>query len=155
MMEGGDIDSMLDINEAYIRLQITATPQNFSDETVLEYYKSVSSNHPGSKDSFTEALRIIALDRESNFLLRKLNDPNAIVQVETSTADEPVGLENIGNTCYLNSLLQYLYTVKPLRDMVLNFQNYRMTLNEEDIKKKKVGGRTVDKAEIIKAVKSK
>lgn len=155
-MEGGGADTTLDISEAYNRLQINVEARNIPDETILAYYNALSNGAPsGSKDSYTEALRVIALDRQSHFLLRKLDDPNADVQAESSTADEPVGLDNIGNTCYLNSLLQYLYTVKPLRDMVIDFQNHRMTLNEEDIKKKKVGGRSVDKAEIIKAVKSK
>jgi ubiquitin carboxyl-terminal hydrolase 25/28 len=95
---------------------------------------------------------VIALDRQSNFLLRKLEDPNADVQAGTA---EPVGLDNIGNTCYLNSLLQYYYTIKPVRDMVINFQQHRMGLNEEDIKNKRVGGRIVDKSEIIKAQKCK
>ena len=153
-MEGGGVDSTLDINEAYSRLQMSQ--RNVPDQTVLAYYQSLTNGAPsGSKDSFTEALRVIALDRQSNFLLRKLDDPNADVQAESSTADEPVGLDNIGNTCYLNSLLQYFYTVKPIRDMVIDFQNHRMTLNEVDIKKKIVGGRNVNKGEIIKALKSK
>jgi ubiquitin carboxyl-terminal hydrolase 25/28 len=95
---------------------------------------------------------VIALDRQSNFLLRKLEDPNADVQASTS---EPVGLDNIGNTCYLNSLLQYYYTINPVRDMVINFHQHRMGLNDEDIKNKRVGGRIVDKSEIIKAQKCK
>lgn len=28
----------------------------------------------------------------------------------------PAGLQNIGNTCYLNSLLQLYFTIKPLRN---------------------------------------
>ncbi|KAJ3119387.1 ubiquitin-specific protease ubp2 [Nowakowskiella sp. JEL0407] len=31
----------------------------------------------------------------------------------------PVGLCNIGNTCYLNSLLQYYFSLRPLRDLIL------------------------------------
>jgi ubiquitin carboxyl-terminal hydrolase 25/28 len=148
-METGTGGSMLDVGDAYNRLQIGA--RNAPDETVLTYYQSLSNGAPsGSKDSYTEALRVIALDRQSNFLLRKLEDPNADVQAGTA---EPVGLDNIGNTCYLNSLLQYYYTVKPVRDMVINFQQHRTSLNEEDIRKKRVGGRIVDKSEIIKAQK--
>jgi len=150
-MESGTGGSTLDVSDAYNRLQIGA--RNAPDETVLTYYQSLSNGAPsGSKDSYTEALRVIALDRQSNFLLRKLEDPNADVQAGTA---EPVGLDNIGNTCYLNSLLQYYYTIKPVRDMVINFQQHRMSLNEEDIKKKRVGGRIVDKSEIIKAQKCK
>jgi ubiquitin carboxyl-terminal hydrolase 25/28 len=148
-MESGTGGSTLDVGDAYNRLQIGA--RNAPDETVLTYYQSLSNGAPsGSKDSYTEALRVIALDRKSNFLLRKLEDPNADVQAGTA---EPVGLDNIGNTCYLNSLLQYYYTIKPVRDMVINFHHHRMSLNEEDIKNKRVGGRIVDKSEIIKAQK--
>ncbi|PHH87056.1 hypothetical protein CDD83_9360 [Cordyceps sp. RAO-2017] len=42
----------------------------------------------------------------------------------------PVGLHNIGNTCYLNSLLQYLFTVKPIREVVLNYDESRLDLTD-------------------------
>jgi ubiquitin carboxyl-terminal hydrolase 25/28 len=150
-MESGSGGSTLDVGDAYNRLQIGS--RGVPDEIVFTYYQSLSNGAPsGSKDSYTEALRVIALDRQSNFLLRKLEDPNADVQASTS---EPVGLDNIGNTCYLNSLLQYYYTINPVRDMVINFHQHRMGLNDEDIKNKRVGGRIVDKSEIIKAQKCK
>jgi ubiquitin carboxyl-terminal hydrolase 25 len=148
-MESGTSDFMLDIGEAYNRLQITA--RNASDDMVFNYYTSLSNGAAaGSKDSFTQALRTIAHDRQSAFLLRKLDDPNADVQAEPGTADQPVGLDNIGNTCYLNSLLQYFYTIKPVRDVVMNIEEYRMALTEDDLKKKRAGGRLVTKAEVIK-----
>jgi ubiquitin carboxyl-terminal hydrolase 25/28 len=147
-MESGNGD-LLGVGEAYNRLQIhqNAVP----DETVLFYYTQVMKGAPpGSVESYKEALRVIALDRQSNYLLRKLEDPDADVRATTA---EPVGLDNIGNTCYLNSLLQFYYTVKPVRDMVIDFQNYRMIINEENLRKKRAGGRIIEKAEIIKAQK--
>lgn len=157
-MESGTGDAALDIGEAYNRLQMQ--DRNVPDETVLAYYQSLSGGAPaGSKDSYTEALRVIALDRQSNFLLRKLDDPNADVQILRSTLNEPVGLDNIGNTCYLNSLLQFYYTVKPVRDVVMNIENHRMDLNDpktdEDMRKKRVGGRRVIRSEVVKAQKCK
>jgi ubiquitin carboxyl-terminal hydrolase 25 len=157
-MESGTGEATLDIGEAYNRLQMPE--RNVPDETVLAYYQSLSGGAPaGSKDSYTEALRVIALDRQSNFLLRKLNDPNADVQVTRSTTDGPVGLDNIGNTCYLNSLLQFYYTIKSVREVVMNIQTHRMDLNDpktdDDIRRKRVGGRKVVRSEIIKAQKCK
>ncbi|CAG8954152.1 hypothetical protein HYFRA_00005771 [Hymenoscyphus fraxineus] len=154
-MEAGNPGSTLSVTDAYNRLQMTTVQSHSAnDETVLNYYQSLMSDAgPGSQDSFTEALRVIAIDRGSNFLLTKLDDPNAVVEAAPSTSDQPVGLDNIGNTCYLNSLLQYYYTVTPVRKVVIDFQNHRMSLNEEDIKKKRVGGRIVAKSEIIKAQK--
>jgi ubiquitin carboxyl-terminal hydrolase 25/28 len=100
-----------------------------------------------------EALRVIADDRESSFLWAKLADPDAVVL----TPNEPVGLDNIGNTCYLNSLLQFYYTIKAVREVVMNIDNYRMDLSspniEADIKRKQVGGRKIKKFEIVKAQK--
>jgi ubiquitin carboxyl-terminal hydrolase 25/28 len=157
-MESSSEETILDIGEAYNRLQITE--RNAPDETVLAYYQSLSSGAPaGSQESYAEALRVIALDRQSNLLLRKLLDPNADVQVVRSTANEPVGLDNIGNTCYLNSLLQFYYTIRTVREVVMNFDKHRMDLNDpktdEDIKKKRVGGRKVVRSEVVKAQKCK
>lgn len=153
-MESGSEGSNLDVGEAYNRLQIN--DRHAPDSTVLAYYESLRAGAPaGSSDSYTEAFRVIAHDRKSKDLLRKLDDPNADIQAEKSTVHQPVGLDNIGNTCYLNSLLQYYYTVKPVRDVVMNFEQNRMSLDEKDIKKKRVGGRAVSKAEIIKAQKCK
>lgn len=157
-MESDSNEPTLDISEAYNRLQITE--RNIPDETVLTYYESLSNGAaPGSKESFTEALRVIALDRQSTLLLRKVEDPNADVQTVPSTSNEPIGLDNIGNTCYLNSLLQFYYTIKTVREVVINIENHRMDLGDpkidEDIERKRVGGRKVDKREVVKAQKCK
>jgi len=153
-MEAGDADSNLTVKEAYKRLQIH--DENTSEESVFAYYQTLTDNAPlGSKESYLEALRVIAKSRNSNFLFAKISDPNALVTAQRSTADQPVGLDNIGNTCYLNSLLQYYYTVRAVRDVVMNFEDYRMPLTEENITKKRVGGRAVGRAEIVKAQKCK
>ncbi|KAL7938896.1 hypothetical protein V8C35DRAFT_289485 [Trichoderma chlorosporum] len=65
----------------------------------------------------------------------------------------PVGLHNIGNTCYLNSLLQYLFTVKPIRDIVFNYDSLRLDLNDDSIQERRLGGNKMhmDRGEAVVA----
>ena len=65
----------------------------------------------------------------------------------------PVGLYNIGNTCYLNSLLQYLFTVKPIRDVVLNYNDVRLDMTDENIAARLLGGNKMqmDRGEAVVA----
>ena len=65
-----------------------------------------------------------------------------------TAADWPVGLTSHGNTCYLNSLLQYYFTVKPLRELVLNFEEHRFDLAAHGGKEERVGSRKVTPLEI-------
>ncbi|KAM7185145.1 ubiquitin carboxyl-terminal hydrolase 2 [Rhypophila sp. PSN 637] len=48
-----------------------------------------------------------------------------------STRSLPPGLSNLRNTCYLNSILQYLYSVKAVRDLVLNLERAPLEPNEQ------------------------
>lgn len=147
---GGDVD----VAAAYQDLDIRN--RTVPDETVFYYYKSridADASNPKALRDHADALRIIADDRDSLFLWAKLADPDAVVL----TPNEPVGLDNIGNTCYLNSLLQFYYTIKSVREVVVNIDKYRMDLNnpniDDDIKKKQVGGRKIKRFEISKAQK--
>jgi ubiquitin carboxyl-terminal hydrolase 25/28 len=65
----------------------------------------------------------------------------------------PVGLDNIGNTCYLNSLLQYLFTVRAIRDIVLNFESVKLELDDESISERRLGGNKMqmDRGEAVVA----
>ncbi len=152
-LEVGD-GGMPSLDEAYQRLQIAQ--HNVPDEYVFNYYQTLMADAPaGSKASFRGALLVIAQDRKSAYLLTKMDNPDAVVAPQRSTADHPIGLDNIGNTCYLNSLLQYYYTVRVFMDVVMNFDEYKMPLDEESIRQKRVGRRAVSKAEVIKSQKCK
>jgi ubiquitin carboxyl-terminal hydrolase 25/28 len=151
-MASGDSNKIIDVAESYRRLQIT--DQNCPDETVITYFRSLLSNAaPALRDNYLEAIRFIANYRNSALLKAEANNPNGPMAIEQGSADQPVGLANIGNTCYLNSLLQYYYTVKSVRDVVMNFKDYRMELTATSLLKKRVGGRAVSRGEIIKAQK--
>lgn len=78
-----------------------------------------------------------------------------------SAADErvdpqlPVGLVNIRNTCYLNSILQYFHTVVAVRDIIFNWGKYKLDVTNESIRSRRLGGSgsTLDRAEAFLASK--
>jgi len=61
----------------------------------------------------------------------------------------PAGLENIRNTCYLNSILQYLFTVRQMRDIVLNWDKYGLENTEENLMARRIdpGSTRVERGE--------
>lgn len=59
----------------------------------------------------------------------------------------PVGLQNMGNTCYLNSLLQYLFAIPQYRDVILNLDQYKDDVTQEGFKNKRIGGMEVTRQE--------
>ena len=77
-------------------------------------------------------------------------------QIPKGSKDSPVGLENIGNTCYLNSLLQFYFTVQPLREVISDHLNYQEDeITEEVLERKRVGGRKVTQQEVERAKRCK
>jgi ubiquitin carboxyl-terminal hydrolase 25 len=63
------------------------------------------------------------------------------------SATHPVGLENVAQTCYMNSLFQYYFSVKPLRDAILNYEEHEEgELTEEELKKKQISKLELDRS---------
>ncbi len=95
--------------------------------------------------SARNALRTIGEAKHSklidSFLQTGLIDHNSL-----PAENWPVGLNNIGNTCYLNSLLQYYFSIKPFRDAALEFHD--IFGGESIYKDRRIGGRLVGDGEV-------
>ncbi|KAJ1741723.1 ubiquitin-specific protease ubp2 [Coemansia sp. RSA 1086] len=64
----------------------------------------------------------------------------------------PIGLKNIGNTCYLNSILQCLFSILPIRKAVMCYGDGKMW-NEGARLGRRDGGRLLTKDEIASALR--
>ena len=141
----------MDIGHAYNRLEIS--DRTIDDETILAAYNAYVAETPSQVGDLKNALAAIAKSRNSTLLSNFLGTGQ--IFEEHKLSDWPVGLENIGNTCYLNSLLQSYFTIKPLRDLVLQFDKYRMPIDAQALAVKQVGSRQVSRKEIERAQRCK
>lgn len=137
----------MDVDQAYIRLGIS--DRTLDDETIIAQYESLVADSPSQSSDLNNALAAIAKAKNSRRLKGFLN--SGMESSEHPISEWPVGLENIGNTCYLNSLLQFYFTIKPLRDLVLKINAFKMLTDEESLKSKRVGSRNVSKKEVDRA----
>ncbi|KAJ2554262.1 ubiquitin-specific protease ubp2, partial [Coemansia sp. RSA 1836] len=67
-------------------------------------------------------------------------------------AQLPIGLTNIGNTCYLNCMLQCLFSILPIREAVLRFGD-GVTWNESCVLGRRDSGRLLAEDEVRAALK--
>lgn len=141
----------MDIGEAYTIFGIS--DRTIDDETILAVFDSYVSERPSQVDDYKRALLSIAKDKDSALLLNFLETKQ--ITEQRKPTEWPVGLENIGNTCYLNSLLQSYFTIRPLRELVLQFERYRMPINAQSLSVKQVGSRHVSKKEVERAQRCK
>lgn len=124
------------------------------DEFVIMTYdiRLIDAESESDKVKVKDALRVVAEARNSPALQRILqtNTSNSDAGWEASVAADPripVGLTNIANTCYLNSLLQYFFTVREMRETILTFEEHPHA-DGDDQSQIRVGGRLVSPAEI-------
>ena len=146
----GELGEMeMDVDTAYARLDIV--DRKIDDELVLAIYNSRVSDDPSQMDGLRNGLAAIAKSRASQRLNDFLN--TGMVSSKHALSEWPVGLENIGNTCYLNSLLQFYFTIRPLRDLVLQIDDYKTPMDETSLRSKRVGSRNVSTKEVLRAQK--
>ncbi|KAL7619578.1 ubiquitin-specific protease ubp2 [Parahypoxylon ruwenzoriense] len=104
----------------------------------LDVLSDFKRQHNGAKEAteLHELAEIVAATERAPPLVPQ----HQLSSQPTTPLSTPPGLKNIGNTCYLNSLLQYFYNVKVIRDVVLNFDQIKLDLNEETVEKRHTGG---------------
>ncbi|KZF24550.1 cysteine proteinase [Xylona heveae TC161] len=145
--ELGEVE--MDVGQAYNRLGIS--DRTIDDDMIMTAYQIHADEAKSQIPELRKALIAIAKSKGS----RRLDEFLGISPIPADDASNnwPVGLENIGNTCYLNSLLQFYFTVRPLRDLVLNIEQYETDQSPEMISKKRVGSRRVSLREVVRAQK--
>lgn len=146
---GETVEGDMDIGDAYRLLQI---PDRTADaDAVIAAYTICVNENAGQAETYHRALSIIAKEMD-NVGLKNL--AGISTEPDRDLSDWPVGLQNIGNTCYLNSLLQFYFSVRPFRDMVLDIEKHQMDLNDEkSVFQKQVGSRKVAKKEVERSLK--
>ena len=147
-LETGNLGEIeMDVGQAYTRLDIT--DRTIDDDAILAAYDINVGDQPSQADDLNRALTSIAKSRNSKTLRERLGlGPG---EAQHPLSEWPVGIENIGNTCYLNSLLQFYFTIKPLRDLVLHIDEFKMPVDESNLRSKRVGSRNITKKEVDRA----
>ncbi|KAJ2490712.1 ubiquitin-specific protease ubp2 [Coemansia sp. RSA 2050] len=82
----------------------------------------------------------------------KLGIETQVVEKVNTWVQLPVGLANIGNTCYLNCMLQCLFSIVPIREAVLRFGD-GATWNESCELGRRDSGRVLAEEEVGRALK--
>ncbi|KAJ1930135.1 ubiquitin-specific protease ubp2, partial [Linderina pennispora] len=75
-----------------------------------------------------------------------------LTRVACSSVNRPTGLKNIGNTCYLNCMLQCLFSITPIRNAVLQFGDGK-TWNEDAVAGRRDGSHVLSELEIRRALR--
>jgi ubiquitin carboxyl-terminal hydrolase 25/28 len=141
----------MDIGEAYALFSI-------SDRTAkvdFDVMKTTIAFAPSdSAEKMHKAYTMIEQDQATNFNNRSTQ--SEVRRNEYPLETWPVGLRNIGNTCYLNSVLQFLFTIKPLRDLVLDCDNFLQDPSPDALSGKRVGRTavTAERVEVAQKCKS-
>lgn len=116
------------------------------DETIIRVFQNRASTDLNVEyRSLWVSLKVIAEDKKSD-LIEAFIKTGIINSSLLAVERTPAGIENIGNTCYLNSLLQYYFVIKPFRDYILNFEksfDIEEFENNPIFQTRRIGGRNV------------
>jgi len=146
----------MDIKRAQTLLGI-ADSDTFDAQHLITQLEMNAKDQPSRAADLREALEVVATATQNQQLVnyvQTLQSQNQ-QQVSDRSADEPRGLNNIGNTCYLASLLQYLYTIEPIREFVRKIDQHGQVLQHGIALDKKVDDASVSKAQVNRALDCK
>lgn len=143
----------MDVGEAYALFQI----DNRAIPIDLDVLKTtVDLADPGDVEKLQKAFAIVQQDQAQTHNNRMDTADRPEARRNSYPLESwPVGLRNIGNTCYLNSVLQFLFTIKPLREFILNSDKYMQDPSQDALKDKKVGRVAITAERVIVAQKCK
>ncbi|KAJ3322272.1 ubiquitin-specific protease ubp2 [Boothiomyces sp. JEL0866] len=96
-----------------------------SARRVVETYRWATLTNPQLSSELRQALNTVANHRDCYMIQHFLSTgqlPSFDSKIDLDCINLPAGLVNIGNTCYLNSLLQYLFSINIFRDFVFSYE---------------------------------
>ncbi|KAF2278384.1 cysteine proteinase [Westerdykella ornata] len=131
----------MDIGTAYALLNVQDRTERLDLETLRVAADFHSSQNESERAKYEEAYQVICRDQQQRFNVEESSHNVPLRKYPLDTW--PVGCRNIGNTCYLNSVLQFLFTIKPLRDYVLDCEQHFQDLSPEGLQAKGRVGRSV------------
>lgn len=145
---GETVEGEMDVGDAYRMLQI---PDRTAEaDAIMAAYTICVDENPNQAEVYNRALGIIAKETDDSELKAMAG---ISTEPERDRSEWPVGLQNIGNTCYLNSLLQFYFSIRPFRQMVLDIERYQMDLDDtQGLAQKQVGSRKVMRKEVERSL---
>jgi len=146
----------MDIKRAQTLLGIDNS-DTFDAQHLITQFEMNAKDQPSRAADLREALEVVATSTQNQQLVSYVQtlQSQGQEQVLDRPADEPRGLNNIGNTCYLASLLQYLYTIEPIRELVRKIDQNGQVLQHGIALEKRVDDATVSKAQVNRALDCK
>ncbi|KAG0664946.1 ubiquitin-specific protease ubp2 [Maudiozyma exigua] len=139
-------------------LNLLQVNENASDEVILNVFQQRWSNEsidePDRLLNLKAALTKLSIEKKSK-LIEHFLETGTIDPTCLPPENWPTGLNNIGNTCYLNSLLQYYFSIAPLREYILNYRDTMQDFetNTSTLKKqRRIGGREVSDNEVERSI---